>query len=130
MKQRSAPVLIIGHDLLALGLAASLRARGQWVITPGTTAAEREGLFAGPPPAAIIVDVLIASRHDFALLRQLRQHTHLRSVPVLVLSPGTIERERGALEGQLRALGARPLLHPHDLDEVIGELDRSLASVA
>ena len=130
MKQRSAPVLIIGHDLLALGLAASLRARGQWVIARGATPAEREGLFTGPTPAAIIVDVLIASRNDFALLRQVRQQAHLRSVPILVLSPGTIERERVALEGQLRALGARPLLHPHDLDEVIGELDRSLASVA
>jgi CheY-like chemotaxis protein len=133
MKQRTAPVLIIGHDLLALGLAASLRTRGRWVLVRGAALAERDTLssvVAGPTPAAIIIDLLIARSNDFAVLRAVRQQPHLRGIPILVLSPGTIGQECGALEGQLRALGARPLLNPHDLDEVVGELNRSLISVA
>ena len=130
MKRRTAPVLIIGHDLLALGLAASLRSLGQWVLVRDASQAERESLLTGPAPSAIIVDLLIASRNDFALLRTLRQQAHLLGVPTLVLSPGTVGHDRSTLESQLCALGAQPLLTPHDLDEVINELDRSLASVA
>jgi DNA-binding NarL/FixJ family response regulator len=125
------PILIIGHDILALGLAAMLRARGVRVVV--VRGAEPNGnplSLPGPRPAAIIIDLLIAKRDDFALLRQLRAMPHLEGVPVLVLSPGTVAQDASALEARLRAFAAQPLLTPHDLDTVLGELERSLASVA
>jgi CheY-like chemotaxis protein len=130
MDRATAPVLIIGHDLLALGLAALLRARGQRVVVRGGTRAEIAGLVIAQRPAAIIVDLMAARRDDFALLHRLRTTAGLADVPLLVLSPGTIEHESVALERHLRAFDARPMLSPHDLDAVLGELARSQASVA
>lgn len=130
MDRTTAPVLIIGHDLLALGLAALLRSRGQRVVVRGGTREDISGLVIPQRPAAVIVDLMAARRDDFALLRRLRATAGLVDVPLLVLSPGTIEHECGALERQLRAFDARPMLSPHDLDAVIGELARSHASVA
>jgi DNA-binding NarL/FixJ family response regulator len=124
------PILIIGHDILALGLAAMLRARGMRVVVRGAEPGGSPLSLPGPRPAAIIIDLLIAKRDDFALLRQLRALPQLEGVPVLVLSPGTVAKDAPALEARLRAFAAQPLLTPHDLDTVLGELKRSLASVA
>lgn len=123
------PLVIIGHDILALGLAALLRARGARVLV-------RDGMYegevipAGMRPAAIIVDLLVACRDEFALLRLLRADPRFCDVPILVLSPGTVSRGLRSLEERLRALDVRALLSPHDLDTVVGELERSLAQVA
>lgn len=130
MERTSDPVLIIGHDLLALGLAALLRSRGQRVIVRGGARDEVANLTIPQRPVAIIVDLMVARRDDFALLRRLRATAALNGVPLLVLSPGTVEHEAIALERQLRAFGAQPMLSPHDLDAVLGALARSQASVA
>lgn len=130
LKSRTEPILVIGHDILALGLAAMLRARGMRVVVRGGDRDDGAALLAGPPPAAIIIDLMVARRDDFALLRRLRELKTHRGVPLLVLSPGTISKDVAGLERTLRAFNARPLLDPHDLDTVIGELRRAPASVA
>ena len=130
MERTTAPVLIIGHDLLALGLAALLRARGQRVIVRGGRREELVTLLIPRHPAAIIVDLLVAQRDDFSLLRRLRAVRELAAVPLLVLSPGTIERDAPGLESQLRGFGAQPMLSPHDLDAVLGALASPQRSVA
>lgn len=130
MEHATDPVLIIGHDLLALGLAALLRSRGQRVIVRGGTHDEVASLAIPQRPVAIIIDLMVARRDDFALVRRLRATAGLAGVPILVLSPGTVEYEAVTLEHQLRAFEAQPLLSPHDLDAVLGELARSHASVA
>ena len=130
MERATDPILIIGHDLLALGLAAMLRSRGQRVIVRGGSRKETAALVLPQSPAAIIVDLMVACRDDFALLRRLRATSSLAKTPILVLSPGTVGQDGGALERQLRAFAAQPMLSPHDLDAVLGELARSHASVA
>lgn len=124
------PVLIIGHDLLALGLAAALRSRGQRVVVRGGTRDEVATLAIPHRPAAIIIDLMVARRDDFDLLRRLHATAALEGVPVLVLSPGTLDHEGAALERQLRAFDARPMLSPHDLDDLLGELSDAQVSVA
>lgn len=130
MMRPTKPTLLIGHDLLVLGLAALLRERGVRAIVRGGERHDLEGILGGPAPGVIIVDLLIARRDDFALLRRLRAGAQFAEVPILVLSSGTIGKERAALESRLRSLGARPLLSPHDLDDVLSELGQSLVSVA
>jgi DNA-binding response OmpR family regulator len=130
LNRQAGPILIIGHDILAFGLAAMLRARGMRVIVRGGERQDGDSLLAGPRPAAIIVDLMVARRDDFALLRRMQAAQHLAGVPILVLSPGTVSKDSAALENQLRAFAARPLLTPHDLDTVLGELERTPASVA
>jgi CheY-like chemotaxis protein len=130
MERATDPILIIGHDLLALGLAALLRSRGQRVVVRGGTREDIAALVVPASPAAIIVDLMVACRDDFALLRRLRSAPTLATTPILVLSPGTVGQDAGMLERQLRAFSAEPMLSPHDLDAVMGELARSDASVA
>lgn len=123
------PLIIIGHDIMALGLAAALRARGLRVLVRGDRDNERF-LPDDTRPAAIIVDLLMAERDEYAVLQALRAEPHAADVPILVLSPGTVIGESAALEEQLRAFDARALLTPHDVDAVIREVERSLAQVA
>lgn len=123
------PILIIGHDILALGLAAMLRSRGLRVIVRDG-AQDNALLLSGPRPAALVIDLMVARRDDFAILRRVRAAAHLAGLPVLVLSPGTVSRNGAELEGRLRDYDARPLLTPHDLDSLLAELERSLISVA
>ncbi len=131
MQHRQAdPIMIIGHDILSLGLAAMLRGRGRRVIVRGGEPKDTALLFTDPRPAAIILDLMVARRDDFAVLRRVRAMTHLLDVPTLVLSPGTLMTESVEVERRIRALGARALLTPHDLDAVLNELERSLAAVA
>lgn len=130
MQRLTKPTLLIGHDLLVLGLAASLRARGVRAIVRGAERHDLEGIFGGPAPGVIIVDLLVAWRDDFALLRRLRAGAQFANVPILVLSTGTIGKERAALESRLRSFGAQPLLSPHDLDDLLSEVEHSLVSVA
>jgi CheY-like chemotaxis protein len=130
MERATDPILIIGHDLLALGLAALLRSRGQRVVVRGGTRDHIAALVVPANPVAIIVDLMVACRDDFALLRRLRSTPVLASTPIVVLSPGTIGHDAATLERQLRAFAAQPMLSPHDLDAVLGELARSHASVA
>jgi len=123
------PLVIIGYDIMALGLAAALRARGLRVLVRG-------GMVEGPflpidtRPAAIIVDLLVAERDEYAVLRKLRADPRAADVPILVLSPGTVLGESETLEAHLRAFDARALLTPHDVDSVIREVERSLTQVA
>ena len=130
LNRQAEPILIIGHDILAFGLAAMLRARGMRVIVRGGDRRDSDSLLAAPRPSAIIIDLMVARRDDFALLRRMQATQHLAGVPVLVLSPGTVSKDSVALENQLRAFAARPLLTPHDLDSVLSELERAPASVA
>jgi len=130
MERATDPILIIGHDLLALGLAALLRSRGQRVVVRGGTREDIAALVVPASPDAIIVDLMVACRDDFALLRRLRSAPTLATTPILVLSPGPVGQDAGMLERQLRAFSAEPMLSPHDLDAVMGELARSDASVA
>jgi len=114
---------------MALGLAAALRARGLRVVVRGGLV---EGRYCPPDtqPAAIIVDLLMAERDGYALLRALRAEPHAAGVPILVLSSGTVLDEHADLEAQVRTFDARALLTPHDIDSVIDEVERSLAQVA
>ena len=130
MEHTTDPVLIIGHDLLARGLAAQLRSRGQRVIVWGGKREEVAALAVPQRPAAIIVDLMVARRDDFSLLRHLQAGSGFAGIPILVLSPGTVEQDVGTLERRLRAFDARPMLGPHDLDAVLGELANSFVSVA
>jgi len=123
-------ILLLGNDLLILGLAAMLRARGRRVVARGGDCRDLDMILAGSRPAAILIDLMTAWRDDFALLRRIRTSPQFGTVPVLVLSPGTIGQDSAMLDARLRALGAQPLLSPHDLDDVLHELERSLVSVA
>lgn len=122
--------LIIGNELLALGLAAQLRGRGEYVLVRGALRHDLDGVLNGAVPSAVIIDLLVAHRDDFLLLRRLQASARFCGVPVLVLSPGTIGPERTTLEARLRSLGARPLLAPHGIDDILNELARSRVSVA
>ncbi|HEY8599929.1 MAG TPA: hypothetical protein VIL85_15940 [Thermomicrobiales bacterium] len=124
------PIVLLGNDLLILGLAAMLRARGRRVLVRGGEHRDLDSLLTGPRPAAILIDLMTAWRDDFILLRRIRLLSQLSDVPVLVLSPGTITKDRAMLDARLRSFGAQPLLSPHDLDDVLHELERSLVSVA
>ena len=62
MEHTTGPVLIIGHDLLALGLAAQLRSRGQRVVVWGGQHEDVAALAVPQRPAAIIVDLMVARR--------------------------------------------------------------------
>ena len=123
------PLVIIGHDIMALGLAAALRARNLRVVVRGGPVDGRY-LPAEGHPAAIIVDLLMAERDEYALLRALRAETHEADVPILVLSSGTVLDESADREAHVREFGARALFAPHDIDAVISEVERSLAQVA
>ncbi len=122
-------LVIIGHDIMALGLAAALRTRGLRVLVRGGLVNGRY-LPADTQPTAIIVDLLMAERDGYALLRALRTESYTAGVPILVLSSGTVLDESADLEAQVRAFDARALLTPHDVDSVIDEVERSLAQVA
>ncbi len=124
------PILLLGNDLLTLGLAAMLRARGRRVLVRGGDHQDLDMVLAGPCPTAILIDLMIAWRDDFALLRRIRLLPQFSGVPVLVLSPGTVTDNHALLDSRLRSLGVQPLLSPHDLDDVLNELERSLVSVA
>lgn len=124
------PILLLGSDLLILGLAAMLRARGRRVLARGVDHQDLDMILAGPRPAAILIDLMVAWRDDFALLRRIRLMSQFSGVPILVLSPGTVADDHAMLDARLRSLGAQPLLSPHDLDDVLNELERSLVSVA
>lgn len=123
------PLVVIGHDIMALGLAAALRARGVRVLVRGGLVDGRY-LPHDTRPAAIIVDLLMAERDGYALLRALRAEPRAAGVPILVLSSGTVLGESADLEAQVRTFDARALLTPHDIDSVIDEVERSLAQVA
>lgn len=122
-------LVIIGHDIMALGLAAALRARGLRVMVRGGLVNGRY-LPADTQPTAIIVDLLMAERDGYALLRALRAAPCTAGVPILVLSSGTVLDGSADLEAQMRVFDARALLTPHDIDSVIDEVERSLAQVA
>lgn len=133
MDERSTPVLVIGPDIVAYGLAAALCARGVEAMPVAVAGRGVDPLAAIPTgvrPAAIIVDLIIARRDDFAFLRRLRDTATLVGVPVIVSSSGTIAEDRRTLEYRLRAFGTRPLLDPHELDAILGELYRTIATVA
>lgn len=117
--------LLIGHDLLVLGLAAYLRERGGRVLVRDDLRHDREPGLNGAVPSAIVIDLLVARRDDFLLLRRLRGSARLARVPIIVLSTGTLGEERAGLEARLRSFDARPLLAPHDIGDVMGELERS-----
>lgn len=122
-------IIVVGNGLFAAGLANFLRSRGH----------QASALDAGPdcydilaarPPDALIIDLLAARQDDFALLRRLRHNPILAVVPVLVSSPGTVVGDINRLERRLRALGAHPLLNPHDLDAILSELVDHTSHVA
>lgn len=116
-------VVVIGSELFALGLVATLRGHGYSVsvITGARRGAEMLATISWPP-AALLVDLMVARHDDFALLRWIQSRPTLAAVPVLVSSPGTVVGDVGLLERQLHLLGARPLLDPHDLGAILDEL--------
>jgi CheY-like chemotaxis protein len=126
------PVLVIGPELFVYGVTAALRAQGLHAVP--LSMSERGDSFAlapeGPRPGALLIDLLVARRDDFALLRQVRETPALTDVPVIVSSSGTLGADRRTVEYRLRSLGTRPLLDPHDLADIVGELHRTLATVA
>ena len=114
-------IVIIGDGVYALSLAELLRAGGHEAHAFNSERRNHE-LIAPLAPFAIIVDLMAARRNDFALLRRLHDDPALAGVTVLVSSPGTVAGDIPALECQLRALGARPLLDPHELEAVLDEI--------
>ena len=128
--RQTGSILLLGNDLLILGLAAMLRSRGRRVMVRGGERQDLDLALIGPRPAAILIDLMTAWRDDFALLRRIRLLSQFSEVPVLVLSPGTVKDDCDTLDSRLRALGAQPLLSPHDLDDLLNALERSLVSVA
>jgi CheY-like chemotaxis protein len=121
MPEPARTIVIIGDGVYALSLAELLRLRGQCAVALDSERRSHERI-ASLSPRALIVDLMVARRDDFALLRQLQADSSLSGVPVLVSSPGTVTGDDGRLEAQLRALGARPLLDSHELEAVIAEL--------
>ena len=121
MPERARTIVIIGDGVYALSLAQLLRLRGHCAEALDSERRSHEQI-ADLAPRAVIVDLMVAGRNDFALLRQLQADPALRGVPVLVSSPGTVAGNVPELEAQLRALGARPLLDSHEIDAVLAEI--------
>jgi CheY-like chemotaxis protein len=114
-------IVIIGDGVYALSLAELLRLGGHRAQALSSECRNYEQI-AGLSPLALIVDLMAARRNDFALLRRLQADPALAGVPVLVSSPGTVAGEAAQLEARLRALGARPLLDPHELEAVLAQI--------
>ena len=121
MPERARTIVIIGDGVYALSLAQLLCLRGHCAVALNSARGSHERI-AGLSPRALIVDLMVARRDDFALLRQLQADPSLSGVPVLVSSPGTVAGDVPALEAKLRALGARPLLDSHELEAVLAEI--------
>ena len=121
MSKHGRTIVIIGDGVYALSLAQLLRLRGHCAEALNSECRSYERL-AGLSPLALIVDLMAARRNDFALLRRLQADPSLSGVPVLVSSPGTVADNVQQLEAHLRALGARPLLDPHELEAVVAEI--------
>ena len=132
MNRFAEPVLVIGPELFVYGLTAALRAQGLRAVPvlPGERGERFTLLPDGVQPGALLIDLLTARRDDFALLRRVRETPALAGVPVIVSSSGTVGADRRTVEYRLRALGTRPLLDPHDLGDIVGELYRTVATVA
>ena len=130
MRRMADTTLLIGPDLLVLGLAARLREQGGLVQVRGDSRHDFDSVLNGAVPSAIIVDLLVARRDDFLALRRLRGAARFAHVPIIVLSTGTLGAEQLGLEARLRSFDARPLLTPHDIEDVVVELERSRMSVA
>lgn len=132
MNDFAEPVLVIGPDLVVYGLTAALRARGLCAVPRPMS--ERGDYAALVPedlqPGALLIDLMVARRDDFALLRRVRETPILAGLPVIVSSSGTLGADRWTVEYRLRALGACPLLDPHDLEDIVGALYRTVATVA
>ena len=121
MPERARTIVVIGDGVYALSLAQLLRLRGHCAEALNSECRSYERL-AGLSPRALIVDLMVARRNDFALLRRLQADPSLCRVPVLVSSPGTVAGDVPQLEAHLRALGARPLLDSHELEAVLTEI--------
>ncbi len=121
MPERAGTIVIIGDGVYALSLVQLLRLGSHRAEGLNSERRSYEQI-ARLAPLALIVDLMVARRNDFALLRQLQADPSLRGVPVLVSSPGTVAGNVPELEAQLRALGARPLLDSHEIDAVLAEI--------
>lgn len=129
MSHANPTVVVIGDGIYAVGLAGFLQARGY--RAPVVSAACRNPhQLLEQEPVALVIDLLTASAADFTLLRWLRSTPLLATLPVLVSSPGTVVDDTSALERRLRALGARTLLGPHDLETILDELLSLVPAVA
>ncbi|HET8631115.1 MAG TPA: hypothetical protein VFL91_27145 [Thermomicrobiales bacterium] len=129
---RAGPLVVLGDGIYAASLGAALQARGSAVVVRAAADVRREGCagLVAPRPAALVLDLMAARRDDFALLRLLRAEPGLRGVPLIVSAQGTPGGDLGTLDRQLTALGATPLLDPHDVEAILDIADAHQKRVA
>lgn len=129
---RVGPLVVLGDGIYAASLGAALHAGGRAVVVRGAADARHEGCagLVALRPAALVLDLMAARRDDFALLRLLRAEPGLRGVPLIVSAQGTPGGDLAALGRQLAALGATPLLDPHDVDAIFDIADAHQRRVA
>lgn len=121
---KDTPIVVIGAGFFAAAFAAALESRGRAAVAIDC-GQRHDAVPAALPacPATIVIDLLQARCDDFALLRALRQTPAYATVPVFVLSSGTVMGDDVAMiERQLRAFDAEPLLDPLEFDTVLARV--------
>lgn len=124
-------IVVIGSGFFATAFAAALQARGHVTVAIDCPArADTPSVELPAGAAVLVVDLLLARRDDFALLRALRSDSAFLSTPTFVLSSGTVTNDVAQLEDQLRAFGVEPLLEPVDLDTLLARLTAPISNAA
>ncbi len=117
-------VLVIEDNPIAReGLGVVLRHAG---YTP-VLAADGQGALAvlrhGPPPALILLDMMLPDRDGWAILEELRREPTLAAIPVVIVTGLGIASPEWA-----RALGASGLVQkPVDVTTLLTEVRRHVA---
>lgn len=119
--------MIEDHEHLVFLLRYMLEREGFEVATLGDGRQAAEHVAASPPPACVILDLMLPYLDGFELLALMRAHPAWRSVPVVVLSA------RGGEADVVRALqaGANDFVRkPYRPRELLARLVRLLRAEA
>lgn len=110
------PILVVDDDAdIRETVADVLDHLGYSVITAENGRVALDLLRAGPPPALILLDLMMPDMDGWEFLSELRASPPFESVPVVILS--AMDRARGPAEaGYLRK--------PFDLDDLLAVVER------
>ncbi|HEX7664004.1 MAG TPA: ATP-binding protein, partial [Polyangiaceae bacterium] len=111
-------VLVVEDNRQTLFLYERYLRNAGFQVVPARTIAEARAAVARVVPAAIVLDVMLEGEATWLFLRELKDDTKTRDVPVMVVT--VVDRSK-----QARALGADEFwLKPIDGDQLVRKLER------